>query len=106
MKAYSVLIGAPNDTRRFSPTAERRLQQITARHFPGGFTILDAKGAWYDPARRAFRREQARQIVVTTAQLRRLRPWCLELGAALNQKEILLLEAGRMTRVVMRPPRR
>ena len=104
MKAYSVLIGSPNNTRRFSRRAEQTLQTITARHFPDGFTILDAKGAWYDPARRTFRKEDARQVVVTTPQPARLHRWCRELGAALNQQEVVLLEIGRSTRIRVKPP--
>lgn len=98
MKSYSLLIGARNNRGRFQRKDEMLLEKITARHFPGGFTILDASGAWYDAARKIFRREQARQILICTSSPRKLAPWCRELGEALGQRELLVIEAGTVRR--------
>jgi hypothetical protein len=106
MKAYSILIGSPNTTRRIARREERALQTIVARHFPNGFTILDAKGAWHDARRRSFRKEDARQVLVCTAQPRKLAACCRELGAALRQQEIVVFAIGAARRFVLpkRPP--
>jgi hypothetical protein len=98
MKSYSLMIGARNVRGTFARRDERILQGITARHFPEGFAILDAKGGWYDPAERSFKREDARQILVCTAQSVRIPAWCRELGKALKQKEVLIVEVGAARR--------
>lgn len=98
MKCYSLILGARNSAaRQFSRADERRVRDITARHFPEGFTILNADGGWFDPARGKFVREASRQILVCAPSLRRLRPWCRELGRALRQKELMVVELGPAT---------
>lgn len=75
------------------------LEKITAKHFPAGCTVLDATGRWYDPAHQIFQREQARQVLICTSSPRKLRAWCRELGEALRQKEIIVIEVGPVKRV-------
>jgi hypothetical protein len=101
MKAYSILIGSPNATRRITARDERLLRSITARHFPEGFTILDAKGAWHDVRRRSFRKEDARQVLVCTPRPAKLAACCRELGAALRQHEIIVFALGAARRFVI-----
>jgi hypothetical protein len=95
MKSYSLLIGSNNARGRFVRRDERLLQQITARHFPEGFTILAASGSWYDPEKKTFRHEEARQVLICTACSEKLAPWCLAIGRALQQTELILIEAGK-----------
>ena len=102
MKSYSVMIGSRNSRGSFTRHDEKLLQEITARHFPDGFSILDASGGWYDPARKLFKREQARQILVCTAHRKKLPAWCRELGKALRQKEVLVIEVGAARRYRIR----
>lgn len=81
--------------RTFSARDERIIQEITTRHFPGGYAILSASGGWFDPARRRFIREDSRQVLICGAPLAAVRRWARELGAALGQKELLLVAHGR-----------
>jgi hypothetical protein len=99
MKSYSLLIGSNNARGRFLRRDEKLLQDITARHFPQGFTILNAKGSWYDATSKSFRREDAREVLVCTRRPQDLRRWCRELGRALRQKELLLVETGTARRI-------
>jgi hypothetical protein len=97
MKCFSLLLGARNVGKggwRFSPRDEAQIRAITARHFPEGFTILAAAGGWFDPRRRRFIHESSREILVCAAGRSRLRSWCAELGAALQQRELLVVELG------------
>jgi hypothetical protein len=97
-RCWSLLIGARTLSARngrFSARDERRLQAITTRHFPTGYTILDAQGGWFDPRHRRFVREQSRQVLICAATLATVRRWARELGAALRQKELLIVEVGR-----------
>lgn len=105
MKSYSLLIGARNDQGRFRRKDEMLLEKITARHFPGGFTILGASGAWYDAVLKTFRREQARQVLICTSVPGKLAAWCRELGKALRQKELLVIEGGAVRRFRLESPR-
>ncbi|HEX2855374.1 MAG TPA: DUF3574 domain-containing protein [Opitutaceae bacterium] len=98
MKSYSLLIGARNKRGRFRRKDEKLLEKITARHFPAGFTILDASGAWYDATRTTFRKEEARQVLICTSSQGKLRAWSRELGEALRQKEVLVIEMGTVRR--------
>lgn len=98
MKTYSLLVGSNNARGSFGRRDEKILQDITARHFKKGCTILAADGSWYDADAKVYRREEARQILVCTNEPRRLRPWCVELGKALRQKELLLIEIGPVRR--------
>lgn len=102
MKSYSLLIGSNNARGYFRRRDEKRLHAITARHFPHGFTILHAKGNWYDPAAKVFRKEDAREVLVCTRRPQALLPWCRELGRALGQKELLLVATGAARRVKIR----
>jgi hypothetical protein len=104
MKCFSLLLGARRirtGGRRFSRRDEARLHGITFRHFPEGFTVMNADGGWFDPTRGKFIREESRQVLVCTNDRRRLRAWCRELGRAFVQQELLLVEVGRATRVRM-----
>jgi Protein of unknown function (DUF3574). len=97
MNCYSLLLGArntPTAGKRFLKKDDARVRAITARHFPEGFTILSAKGGWQDQERGAFIEEDSRQILITTRNRAKLRAWCQELGAALQQKELLVVEIG------------
>ena len=98
MRCYSLLLGARNTpaaTARFSADDEASIRTITFRHFPEGFTVLNADGGWFDPSKRSFVKEQSRQILICTSQLRKLAAWCEELAAALKQDELLVVELGR-----------
>jgi hypothetical protein len=105
MKAYSLLVGSRAGRRRFSTVDEKLIRTITARHFPEGFTILHADGLWYDPATKSFRREAARQILVCTRTAQPVRRWSLEIGRALKQRELLLVEVGAAKKIVVKDPR-
>jgi hypothetical protein len=100
MKSYSLLVGSNNRRGYFARGDERQLREITARHFPTGFTILNAKGSWYDATSRTYRNEEAREVVICTGNTAtaRVHAWCRELGRALRQKELLLIEVGRVRR--------
>ena len=98
MRCYSLLLGARNTpaaTARFSADDEASIRTITFRHFPEGFTVLNADGGWFDPSKRSFVKEQSRQILICTSQPRKLAAWCEELAAALKQDELLVVELGR-----------
>ncbi|HEX2860949.1 MAG TPA: hypothetical protein VHN79_04890 [Lacunisphaera sp.] len=99
MKCYSVVIGARNSRRRWTRRDERTAQEITLRHFPAGCSFLKVNGAWYDPEAGSFRREEAREIVVTTRSAAKLNAWCQELGRALGQRELLVLAKGTARRL-------
>ncbi|MDB6167433.1 MAG: hypothetical protein JWM88_297 [Verrucomicrobia bacterium] len=96
LKSYSLFLGARNDPARgrFRAADELAVQRITAKHFPDGFTILEATGGWYDPAARRFRKEDSRQVLITTSRPAKLRAWCGDLGRALRQKQLLVVETG------------
>ena len=96
-KCYSLLLGARNTPaagREFRAEDDARIRDITARHFPDGFTILAADGAWFDATHQRFVEEESRQILVSTSRPATLRPWIDELGHALGQKELLVVELG------------
>lgn len=100
MRCYSLLLGARHTSARgprFRGADDRRVREITQRHFPDGFTILKASGGWFDPGEKRFVAEESRQILVC-APRPRLAPWCRELARVLRQKELLVVELG--------PPRR
>jgi hypothetical protein len=115
LKCFSLLLGArntPGAGRNFAPDDEQRIREITFRHFPEGFTVLNADGGWFDPAK-GFIAEDSRQFLVCAPSLRALRPWCDELAAALKQKELLVVELGpastfraRGAHRVLKPKRR
>ena len=98
---WSILIGARRIGSRhtFSRADEKRLQEITTKHFAAGYTILEARGGWFDPSMRKFIREDSRQILITSNSMRAVRAWAKALGAALSQKELLLIKAGDVRRV-------
>ena len=96
LTCYSLLLGArntPGAGKRFRRSDEKRIREITFRHFPDGFTVLNADGGWFDPAR-GFIAEDSRQLLVCAPGRAALRPWCEELAAALGQKELLVVELG------------
>jgi hypothetical protein len=98
---WSILIGARRlgSRRTFTRADEKRLQAITADHFADGYTILEARGGWFDPSSRKFVREASRQILVTSNSPRAVRAWAKALGAALHQKELLIVKVGSVRRV-------
>jgi hypothetical protein len=99
---WSLFLGARRlqpGVRRFSRADDRRLQEITTRHFPDGYTILGAAGGWYDPSARRFVREESRQILIASASAAQVRRWAHVLGTAFRQKELMLVEAGRAFRL-------
>ena len=113
LKCFSLLLGARNmpGGKRFTRADNERIHAITFRHFPAGFTILNADGGWFDPARGRFVEEPSRQILVCAPNLRTLRPWCDELAGALKQAELLVVELGpaftfRAKRHRLRPKKR
>ena len=102
MQCWSLLIGARRlraKARRFSRADDRLLQEITARHFPTGFTILHAAGGWFDPAQRRFIHEESRQVLIGGATSAEVRCWGHELGRALEQKEIVVIRVGEALRL-------
>lgn len=98
-RCWSLLVGSRHfgRTGRFTRTDDLRLQHITAAYFPAGYTILNASGGWYDPTKKRFIREDSRQVLVCTDDRRAVKRWARELGHALQQQELLLVEGGRAT---------
>lgn len=97
MHCFSLILGARNTPaagRRFSKLDDEMLRELTARHFPDGFTILNADGGWFDPERRTFVEEAARQVLICTSDRQALGAWCAALARALHQKELLVVELG------------
>lgn len=100
MNCFSLMLGARHTAARgsrFRAADDRRIREITQRHFPNGFTVLKAAGAWFDPTAHRFVEEESRQILVC-APARRLAPWCQELARELRQEELLVVELGRARR--------
>ncbi len=109
MKCYSLMLGArntPTHGKTFSRADDSLIREITFRHFPQGFTVLNADGGWYDPEARRFIAEESRQILVCTDKMRRLRDWCRELAAAMQQDELLVVEMGPAVTVRLAPAAR
>lgn len=99
LKCFSVLLGARNTPRggkHFSRGDDALIHKITFRHFPDGFTVLNADGGWYDPTR-GFIEEDSRQILICAPRRSSLRDWCTELAGAMKQKELLVVEIGPAT---------
>jgi hypothetical protein len=95
MRSYSLTLGARQGRGgHWRSRDDQVVRQITEKHFPDGFTILRAAGGWFDPVRRRFIEESSRQVIVCTADKRKLRPWCRDLATALRQQELLLIEVG------------
>lgn len=97
MKCFSLILGARNTPaagRQFSKEDDELIRGLTGRYFPGGFTILNAEGGWFDPGRKVFIEEAARQILICTPDTRALKAWCTALARALHQKELLVVELG------------
>lgn len=108
MKCYSLLLGARNTPahgKRFSQKDDALIREITFRHFPAGFTILNADGGWFDPVQRTFTEEESRQVLVCTNRASALRQWCAELAYALQQDELLVVEVGPAVQFRVRPNR-
>lgn len=104
---WSVFIGARRvrKDRSFLRTDDKLLQTITARFFPNGYTIVEARGGWFDPDGHRFLREDSRQIIVASNSIRPVRAWARALGVALRQKELLLVQLGTAQTVEVRLPR-
>lgn len=100
MKCFSLMLGARHTGARgsrFKAADDKVIREITRRHFPTGFTILEAHGGWFNPESGRFVAEESRQLLVC-APAPRLAAWCRELAAALHQKEVLVVELGRAHR--------
>lgn len=96
LRCFSLLLGArstPGAGRHFLKKDDERLREVTFRHFPNGFTVLNADGGWYDHSR-GFIAEESRQIIVCAPTLAAVRRWCGELAHVLQQKELLVVEVG------------
>jgi hypothetical protein len=109
MKCFSLILGArntPTAGKKFSKRDDAVIRDITARHFPEGFTVLNADGAWFDRGTRKFIEEESRQLLVCTARRSDLRVWCQQLGVALQQKELLIVEMGRATSFIVKAGQR
>ena len=97
-KCFSLLLGARNTPaagKHFTRADDEKIRTLTFRHFPDGFTILNASGGWFDPSKNRFVEEDSRQILICAANVRSLRPWLHDLAAALEQKELLVIELGQ-----------
>lgn len=106
MKCYSIMLGARrlhSEARTFSRADEALVREITTRHFPEGFTILNADGGWFDPSRKRFIKEASRQILICTEERLRVRRWAKQLGVALRQKELLIVALGSATTLRINP---
>ena len=108
LRCFSLLLGARNTPggRRFTRADDERIHAITFRHFPEGFTILNADGGWFDPVRRRFIAEKSRQILVCATGRDALGGWCDELARALKQQELLVVEVGPASVFRIRRPRK
>jgi hypothetical protein len=97
VKCFSLFVGSRNSaaaSRRFTRRDDEVIRTITFRHFPGGFTVLNADGGWFDPQQKRYVAEESRQIYVCAKNKRGLRPWHEEIRRALHQHELLLIELG------------
>lgn len=101
--SYSLFVGARSPRRSFLRKDVRVMGEITARHFPSGFSLIDVAGSWYDPRTGTLRKEESRQIIVRSKSLRKVRAWAKELGRALGQKELLVTELGRSEVIPAQP---
>lgn len=102
MKCFSLTVGARNTIaggKRFLAADDATLRKITAGYFPEGFSILNVKGGWFDPEQNRFIKEESRQIWICTSKLKSVKHWAQALALALGQKELLLVELGRATRL-------
>jgi hypothetical protein len=105
MQCWSLLIGASRlraQARRFSRADERRIQRITAEHFPSGFTVLAATGGWFDPDQGKFVVEESRQVIICGASAAAVRIWAEMLGRVLRQKELVVMRQGDAIRLHIR----
>ena len=97
MQWYALTLGARNTPaarRQFSRADDALIRRITQKHFPDGFTILEARGGWWDSGRNRFVREESRQIQVSAKTPAAVRRWAGELGRALGQSELIVLKLG------------
>lgn len=101
-RLYSVIVGARNGRASISLRDEREIQRITLQHFPSGCSILEVSGMWADPSKGTFRREKARQIMITTGEPQKLDRWARQLGRFMAQKELLMVEVGKAKSVRIR----
>lgn len=107
MKCFSLLLGARHTGThgpRFKASDDRRIREITRNHFPEGFTILAARGGWFDPDAARFVEEESRQILVCAPAVR-LVAWCRDLAQAFKQGELLVVELGTARRFRMKSGR-
>lgn len=109
MECWSLMIGARAvglKGGRITRHDDELIQRITQKHFPQGFTILEAKGGWFDTAEKRFVREESRQILVSANGPSSVRNWGRELGRALQQKELVLVRLGQPLRLKITAARR
>jgi hypothetical protein len=103
-RLWSLLLGARRlrpGVRRFSRADDALLQKITTEHFPGGYTILEAAGGWFDPKHRRFIREESRQILVNSDSRSAIQHWARALGRAFSQQELLVCQFGQAHRITI-----
>jgi hypothetical protein len=109
LKCFSLFLGArntPGAGKHFTSTDDDQIRSLTFRHFSDGFTILNASGGWFDPARKRFIAEDSRQILVCASGIRSLRRWLNELAGALKQKALLVIEVGAASTFRVQPSAR
>lgn len=107
MNSYAVSVGARNSAaagHRFSARDERLIRKVTRAYFPNGFTILEARGGWWDPDKKNFVREETRQIQVNSSSWPAVRRWALHLGRTLGQKEIVVARTGTAVTLAVHAP--
>jgi len=97
MNCYSLTIGSRNTraaAAKFSVRDDETIRKITRRYFPLGSTILNANGTWFDPKKKAFVKEESRQILVCASDRRELKGWYNQICFAMQQKSLMLVELG------------
>lgn len=104
MKTYSLIVGARtvSGSVRFEPSQEKRLLDITREHFPDGFTLLCARGGWWNASTHRFEKEESREVRVVSANNAKVVQWARAVGTALKQKEVLVTEIGRVRRLFLK----
>ena len=106
MKLYAVFLGSRRlrKAARFTAVDDRRLCEATATHFPSDFTIVAAKGTWWNARTQRLEREESREIHVSAKRIQRVRKWARSLGKLFGQQEVLLVEVGRSHVIKIKRP--
>ncbi len=103
MKTYSLLVGsrALSGNAKFQSHQDKLLQDTTREHFPGGFTILRARGGWWNSTTKRFETEESREVRVVTSRYQAVARWARAIGAVLGQREVILTESGRARKIAL-----